>query len=68
MSFRVVFVVTDDAAPDDGELLGDMLYVRAPSGYRNIVHKVKMMMGLVRRDSGGLGGRRQWGRSLLHWI
>ena len=49
MSFRVVFVVTRSTAPPNGELVGDVLYVSAPDGYRNIVYKVKHMMGLVRR-------------------
>eukprot|EP00752_Nemacystus_decipiens_P006800 g6105.t1 len=48
MSFRVIFVVTRGTAPPDGELVGDVLYVSAPDGYRNIVYKVKHMMGLVR--------------------
>lgn len=48
MSFRVIFVVTRSAAPPNGELVGDVLYVSAPDGYRNIVYKVKHMMGLVR--------------------
>ena len=47
MSFRVVFVISSDSAPPDGKLVGDILYVNAPDGYRNIVHKVKHMMGLV---------------------
>ena len=47
MSFRVVFVVSSVSAPLDGRLVGDILYVNAPDGYRNIVHKVKHMMGLV---------------------
>lgn len=46
-SFRAVFIVSSPSAPPDGELVGDILYVRAPDGYRNIVHKVKHMMGLV---------------------
>lgn len=48
MSFRVIFVVTRSTAPPNGELVGDVLYVSAPDGYRNIVYKVKHMMGLVR--------------------
>lgn len=47
MSFKVVFVISSDSAPPDGKLVGDILYVNAPDGYRNIVHKVKHMMGLV---------------------
>lgn len=47
MVFRVIFVVTRSTAPPNGELLGDVLYVNAPDGYRNIVYKVKHMMGLV---------------------
>ncbi len=48
MSFLVIFVVTRSSAPPNGELVGDVLYVNAPDGYRNIVYKVKQMMGLVR--------------------
>ncbi|CAN0137151.1 unnamed protein product [Hapterophycus canaliculatus] len=48
MSFRVVFVVTRSTASSNGDLVGDVLYVNAPDGYRNIVYKVKHMMGLVR--------------------
>lgn len=48
MEFQVIFVVTRSTAPPDGELVGDVLYVNAPDGYRNIVYKVKNMMGLVR--------------------
>ncbi|CAN0055017.1 unnamed protein product, partial [Ectocarpus fasciculatus] len=48
MEFQVIFVVTRSTAPPDGELVGDVLYVNAPDGYRNIVYKVKHMMGLVR--------------------
>lgn len=48
VSFCVIFVVTKSTAPPDGELVGDVLYVSAPDGYRNIVYKVKHMMGLVR--------------------
>lgn len=48
MSFRVIFVVSDLDAPKEGRLIGDILYVPAPDGYRNIVHKVKHMMSLVR--------------------
>lgn len=47
LSFRVIFVVSNPSAPPDGEVVGDILYVNAPDGYRNIVHKVKHMMGLV---------------------
>lgn len=47
MSVRVIFVVSRPSAPPNGELMGDMLYVNAPDGYHNIVHKVKHMMGLV---------------------
>lgn len=47
MSFRVVFIVSSPDAPPEGDLVGDVLYVNAPDGYRNIVHKVKHMMGLV---------------------
>lgn len=54
MSFRVIFVVTRSTAPPNGELLGDVLYVSAPDGYRNIVYKVKHMMGLVRDGVGML--------------
>lgn len=49
MSFRVIFVVTRSTASPNGDLVGDVLYVNAPDGYRNIVYKVKHMMGLVRR-------------------
>lgn len=43
----MIFVVSDATSPPDGRLVGDILYVRAPDGYQNIVHKVKNMMGLV---------------------
>lgn len=48
MSFRLVFIVSSRFAPPGGELVDDVLYVNAPDGYRNIAHKVKQMMGLVR--------------------
>lgn len=48
MSFRVIFVVTRATASPNGDLVGDVLYVNAPDGYRNIVYKVKHMMALVR--------------------
>lgn len=40
-------MISSPSAPPDGQLVGDVLYVDAPDGYRNIVHKVKQMMGLV---------------------
>lgn len=58
MSLRVIFVVTRSTAPPDGELVGDVLYVSAPDGYRNIVYKVKHMMGLVRAG---------WERCMMGW-
>lgn len=48
MSFRVIFVVSDPKAPEEGKLVGDILYVRAPDGSENLVLKVKQMMSLVR--------------------
>lgn len=50
MSFQVVFVISSESAPPGGKLVGDILYVNAPDGYRNIVHKVKHMMGLVSQN------------------
>lgn len=53
----VVFVMSKDSAPPEGELVGDILYVPVPEGYRNIVLKTKAMLCLVRppaRPAGGL--------------
>ncbi|CAN0264331.1 unnamed protein product [Ectocarpus sp. 12 AP-2014] len=44
----VVFVVSKESAPPEGELVGDILYVAVPEGYRNIVLKTKAMLCLVR--------------------
>lgn len=44
----VVFVMSKDSAPPEGELVGDILYVPVPEGYRNIVLKTKAMLCLVR--------------------
>lgn len=44
----VVFVVSDEAAPPEGNLVGDVLYVPVPEGYHNIVLKTKAMLRLVR--------------------
>lgn len=44
----VVFVVSDEAAPPEGNLVGDILYVPVPEGYHNIVLKTKAMLRLVR--------------------
>lgn len=44
----VVFVMSKDGAPPEGELVGDILYVPVPEGYRNIVLKTKAMLCLVR--------------------
>lgn len=67
MSFRVIFVVTRSTAPPDGELVGDVLYVSAPDGYRNIVYKVKHMMGLVRDGMGTLHDGWEPRRWLIVW-
>ncbi|CAM9562688.1 unnamed protein product, partial [Choristocarpus tenellus] len=48
MSVQVVFLVSKSWAPMDGELIGDILYVNTPPGYRMIVLKTKRMMGLVK--------------------
>lgn len=45
----VVFVMSKDTAPPEGELVGDILYVPVSEGYRNIVLKTKAMLCLVRR-------------------
>ncbi|CAM9135253.1 unnamed protein product [Ectocarpus sp. 6 AP-2014] len=44
----VVFVMSKETAPPEGELVGDILYVAVPEGYRNIVLKTKAMLCLVR--------------------
>lgn len=51
----VVFVMSRDSAPPEGELVGDILYVPVPEGYRNIVLKTKAMLCLVRPSRGGAG-------------
>ncbi|CAM9650364.1 unnamed protein product [Ectocarpus fasciculatus] len=47
-SVSVVFVMSKETAPPEGELVGDILYVSVPEGYRNIVLKTKAMLCLVR--------------------
>ncbi|CAM9480562.1 unnamed protein product [Pylaiella littoralis] len=44
----VVFVVSNESAPPEGELVGDILYVNVADGYRNIVRKTRAMLYLVR--------------------
>ncbi|CAN0444807.1 unnamed protein product, partial [Laminaria digitata] len=44
----VVFIMSRDSAPPEGELVGDILYVPVAEGYRNIVFKTKAMLCLVR--------------------
>lgn len=41
--------MSKETAPPEGELVGDILYVAVPEGYRNIVLKTKAMLCLVRR-------------------
>lgn len=43
----VVFIMSKDTAPPEGELVGDILYVPVAEGYRNIVFKTKAMLCLV---------------------
>ena len=43
----VVFIMSKDSAPPEGELVGDILYVPVAEGYRNIVFKTKAMLSLV---------------------
>lgn len=43
----VVFVVSKESAPPEGELVGDILYVNVADGYRNIVRKTRAMLYLV---------------------
>lgn len=58
---RVVFVISRASSPPEGELIGDILYVPVPEGYRNIVLKTKAMLCLVRigfrKVEGGVTGR-----------
>jgi hypothetical protein len=35
-------------AADDGTLVDDIFHIQAPRGYRNIVHKTKGMLALVK--------------------
>lgn len=51
----VVFVMSKETAPPEGELIGDILYVPVAEGYHNIVFKTKAMLCLVRVDV--VGGR-----------
>ncbi|KAG5187682.1 hypothetical protein JKP88DRAFT_306743 [Tribonema minus] len=44
---KVLFLVSHPDAPEDGLLDGDVLYVRCPEGYRNIVLKTKAMLSVV---------------------
>ncbi|CAM9628784.1 unnamed protein product, partial [Hapterophycus canaliculatus] len=46
-TFSVVFVMSKETAPPEGELVGDILYVPVPEGYRNIVLKTRAMLCLV---------------------
>ncbi|CAN0141822.1 unnamed protein product, partial [Phaeothamnion confervicola] len=47
-SIKVLYVVNDLDAPDDGTLDGDVLFVRCPTGYRYIVEKTKRMVSVTR--------------------
>lgn len=42
-----MFVMSKETAPPEGELVGDILYVAVPEGYRNIVLKTRAMLCLV---------------------
>ncbi|CAM9097896.1 unnamed protein product, partial [Ascophyllum nodosum] len=48
-AFKValVFIMSKETAPPEGELIGDILYVPVPEGYHNIVLKTKAMLRLV---------------------
>ncbi|KAG5178399.1 galactosyltransferase-domain-containing protein [Tribonema minus] len=46
--FKLVFVRGRSDAPEDGVLNGDTLLINAPDGYRNIVHKTKGMVSLLK--------------------
>jgi hypothetical protein len=45
---QVVFVQATAGAADDGTLVDDIFHIQAPRGYRNIVHKTKGMLALVK--------------------
>jgi hypothetical protein len=47
-SIEVIYIVSHPGASEDGDLIGDVLYVNVPRGYRNIVHKTKAMLSVVR--------------------
>ncbi|KAG5178502.1 galactosyltransferase-domain-containing protein [Tribonema minus] len=44
---QVLFLVSHIDASEEGDLVGDILYVQCPAGYRNIVQKTKAMLSIV---------------------
>lgn len=47
-TFKVLYVVGHPGAAENGDLVGDVLYVKVQKGYRNIVAKTKKMLEAVK--------------------
>jgi hypothetical protein len=47
LNYQVLYIVSHIDASEDGDLVGDVLYVKCEPGYRNIVQKTKAMLAVV---------------------